>query len=58
MIEVRRVEPRIVVELVIGALEAAEEKIEARMRAARDSASALRLALHEGDLHDAQPCRR
>ncbi|GMO96603.1 MULTISPECIES: hypothetical protein [Bradyrhizobium] len=58
MIEVRIVEPGIVVQPAIGTLEAAEEIIEARMRAAGDPAPALRLALHECDLHGAQPRRR
>lgn len=57
-IEFGRVEPGIIVRRAIGALEAAEEIFEARMRAPRDPASALRLALHECDLHGAQPRRQ
>ena len=58
MIEVRRVERGVVVQPAIGALEAAEEIIEARMWAPRDPAPALRLTLHECDLHGAQTRRR
>ena len=58
MIEVRIVEPDIVVGRAIGTLEAAEKIVEAWMRAARDPAPALQLALHECDLHGAQTRRR
>lgn len=45
------VEPGVIVQRGIGALEAAEEIVEVRMRAARDTAPALRLTFHEGELH-------
>ncbi|MEY9185968.1 hypothetical protein ABIG06_007523 [Bradyrhizobium sp. USDA 326] len=54
MVEVG-VGPGIVVQHSVGALEAAEEVLEAWMRATRNPASAFRLALHQCDLHGAQP---
>lgn len=45
------VEPGIIVQRGIGALEAAEVIVEVRMRAARNTAPALRLAFHERELH-------
>jgi hypothetical protein len=57
MIEVGRVEPGIAVQGAIGALEAAEEVIEARMRTTPDPAPALVLALRQSDLHGAQSRR-
>lgn len=50
-VEVRRVEPAIVGQRALGSLEAAEEIVEVRMRAARNTAPALRLTFHEGELH-------
>ncbi|WP_456748982.1 hypothetical protein [Bradyrhizobium sp. USDA 4470] len=57
MIEVGIVGAGIIVERTFGAFEAAEEIIEVRMRTTRDSATALRLKLGEGDLHGIRPCR-
>ncbi|MBJ7407741.1 MAG: hypothetical protein JHD07_32445 [Bradyrhizobium sp.] len=45
------VEPGVIVQRGIGALEAAEEIVEVRMRTARNTAPALRLTFHEGELH-------
>ncbi|WP_291630121.1 hypothetical protein [Bradyrhizobium sp.] len=50
-VEVRMVEPGVIVQRGIGALEAAEEIVEVRMRTARNTAPALRLTFHEGELH-------
>jgi hypothetical protein len=58
MVELRIVEPGIVDHRAVGALEAAEEIIEARMRATRNPTPALRLTLYERDLHGRQPRRR
>lgn len=55
MVQVRIVEPGIVARRAIGVLEAAEEIVEVRMRAARDTASALRLTFHDRDLHGISP---
>jgi hypothetical protein len=51
MIEVRIVEPGIVIQRAIGALEATEEIIKVRMRATRNTAPALRLTFHECEPH-------
>ena len=51
MVEVRRVEPAIVGQRAIGAFEAGKEVVEVWMRAPRNTASALRLTFHEGELH-------
>ncbi|TFV48632.1 hypothetical protein E4K65_11050 [Bradyrhizobium niftali] len=58
MVELRIVEPGIVDHRAVGALEAAEEIIEARMRATRNPAPALGLTFYERDLHGRQPRRR
>ncbi|WP_456837667.1 hypothetical protein [Bradyrhizobium sp. USDA 4486] len=58
LVEIRIVEPGIVVQRAIGAFEATEEMVEARMRPTRDPAPALWLAFHERDLHGAQLRRR
>jgi len=55
MVEVRKLRPGFVVRLAGGTLEAAEEVVEVRMRAPRDAAPALRLELHERDLHGITP---
>jgi hypothetical protein len=47
--------PGVVAHLAFGAFEPTEEKIEVRMWAPWDSASALRLTLHERDLHGVRP---
>jgi hypothetical protein len=54
MIQVH-VGPGVVAHLAFGAFEPTEEKIEVRMWAPWDSASALRLTLHERDLHGVRP---
>ncbi|WP_314963099.1 hypothetical protein [Bradyrhizobium cosmicum] len=51
MVRVGIVGSGIVVRCARGMLEAAKEIIEVRMRAARDTASALRLTFHDRDLH-------
>ena len=55
MVELRIVEPGILDHRAVGALEAAEEIIEARMRATRNPAPALRLTFYERDLHGLRP---
>lgn len=57
MVELRIVELGIVIQSAVGALEAAEEVIEARMRATRNPAPALRLTFYDRDLHGRQPRR-
>ena len=58
MIQVRRLGPGVVARLAFGALKPTEEIVEVRMRAPRDAAPALRLTLHECDLHERQARKR
>ncbi|MGY4503596.1 hypothetical protein ACVWYH_007553 [Bradyrhizobium sp. GM24.11] len=55
MIQVRGLAAWIVVHLALGAFEPTDEVVEVRMRTARDATPALRLTLHEGDLHGIRP---
>ena len=55
MVQVRIVEPNIVVRCAIGVLAAAEEIVEVRMWAARDKAPALRRTFHDRDPHGINP---
>jgi hypothetical protein len=55
MVEVRIVEPGIVVGCAVAVLKPAEEIVEVRVRATRDAAPALRLTFHECDLHGVRP---
>ena len=55
MVQVRIVEPSIVVRCAIGVLAAAEEIVEVRMWAARDKAPALRRTFHDRDPHGINP---
>jgi hypothetical protein len=55
MVQVRIVGPGIVARRADGVFEAAEEIVEVRMRAARDTAPALWLTFHDRDLHGINP---
>ena len=55
MVQVGRLGARIVAHLAFGMFESTEEVVEVRMRAAGDAAPALRLTLHESDLHGISP---
>jgi hypothetical protein len=58
MFQVREFGPVVVVRLDGGVLMATEEELEVRMRAPRDAAATLRLALDDRDLHGRYTRRR